>query len=280
MRPRPAARPGARLPTAARSAQAPDPTIPTTRAPAPGPLPSAAAADTTPARSQPVTDPCGIDARRRDSPRLRLNASTSTSAWSARGVGSGASPSTANGGIWIGEQRTHRQVSGILGSDVPPRPALRDRRDSPSRLLAFAAVRERRAESHVDAGVQSSGHAGQVRQGGSAQDRAARGEERARAGAGDLRRQRVLRPARAVAGVDRQRLAGVVRRAPGEPARGPVGAEPRQGGQGDAPAGVRLLPRLPDQQEHHASLQPRTGLEGRVRQAVGHAASPSGIYTT
>ena len=130
-------------------------------------------------------------------------------------------------------------------------------------------VRERRAESHVDAGVQSSGHAGQVRQGGSAQDRAARGEERARAGAGDLRRQRVLRPARAVAGVDRQRLAGVVRRAPGEPARGPVGAEPRQGGQGDAPAGVRLLPRLPDQQEHRASLQPRTGLEGRVRQAVG-----------
>ncbi len=64
-------------------------------------------------------------------------------------------------------------------------------------------------------------------------------------------------------------LAGVVGRAPGEPARGPVGAEPLQGGQGHRHPALRLLPRLPEGPEHHPPLPARPELDGGVRQAVG-----------
>ena len=65
-------------------------------------------------------------------------------------------------------------------------------------------------------------------------------------------------------------LAGLVGRATGEPARGPVGTEPVQGAQGHDHAAVRLLPRLPQESEHHASLSAGRELDRRIRQAVGN----------
>ena len=73
-----------------------------------------------------------------------------------------------------------------------------------------------------------------------------------------------------------QWLAGLVRRAPGEPARGPVGAEPVQAGQGHGSPAVRLLPRLPEGSEHHPSLPDDPELDGRVRQAMGNERGGAG----
>ena len=82
----------------ASSAHAPAGIRPTMRVPAGGPLPSAAGSRTTPATSQPVTVPGSSVSRRRVSPRLRLNALTSTSASWCCGLGSGTSASSAYGG--------------------------------------------------------------------------------------------------------------------------------------------------------------------------------------
>ena len=59
------------------------------------------------------------------------------------------------------------------------------------------------------------------------------------------------------------RLAGLVGRAPGEPARGPVGAERVQTGQGNGDAAVQLLPRLPQEPERQA----RTSRSSRTRRS-------------
>ena len=58
--------------------------------------------------------------------------------------------------------------------------------------------------------------------------------------------------------VDRAGVAGVVGGAPREPARGPVGAEPGQAGQGLTDEGLQLLPRLPDQPERQARTSRRS----------------------
>ena len=85
-------------------------------------------------------------------------------------------------------------------------------------------------------------------------------------------------------------LAGVGGRAPREPARGPVGARPRQGRQGHAAAGLRLLPRLAHRPEHHRrtssssrtrrSPTPSSGACRReiedLRRVVHEAAAPAG----
>lgn len=84
--------------TAARCAQAPGFTRPTTRVPAGGPEPSAAGCSTTPATSQPVTAPGSIVASRLDSPRLSEKALTVTSASGGSGAGSGTSVSATCGG--------------------------------------------------------------------------------------------------------------------------------------------------------------------------------------
>ena len=70
-------------------------------------------------------------------------------------------------------------------------------------------------------------------------------------------------------------LAGVGGRAPREPARGPLGARPRQGRQGHRAAGLRLLPRLAHRPEHHRPLPARSRTRTSATRASGGCASRS-----
>ena len=81
--------------TATRSAHDPPTTHPTTRAPASGPVPSAACCTTTPAKSHPGRHPSSVCCRSvMHSPRFRETARTWTSAWFGAGSGSGTSRSS------------------------------------------------------------------------------------------------------------------------------------------------------------------------------------------
>jgi hypothetical protein len=75
---------------------------------------------------------------------------------------------------------------------------------------------------------------GQIRQGRGAQARPAERQERARAGAGNVFRVGLFRAARQLADLKVARVAGVVRGAPREPARGSIRDQPRQAGKGPA----------------------------------------------
>ena len=100
------------------------------------------------------------------------------------------------------------------------------------------------AEGPVDERLPRARHARQVQQGRRAQDRAAKRAERARPEPRHVGRRRLLRAGRQGRSSRGPRLAGVGGRAAREPARGPLGARPGQGGHGHAAAGLRLLPRL------------------------------------
>ena len=71
-------------------------------------------------------------------------------------------------------------------------------------------------------------------------------------------------------------LAGVGGRAPGEPARGPLGAQPREDGPHHGAAAVRLLPRLAHRLEHHEPLPVHPGRGCRLRAPVGNARGDRG----
>src|SRR5207248_611126 len=74
-----------------RSAHAPPPTRPATRAPSRGPVPLAARRTTTPATSHPGSQPASADCRAVTSPRFSDAAATWMTAWSAPGSGSAMS---------------------------------------------------------------------------------------------------------------------------------------------------------------------------------------------
>ena len=138
--------------TAASCAQ-PVKVSPTTRAPAGGPEPSAAACSTTPATSQPVRVPGGVASRRLTSPRLRLTARTATTASSRsglqgrarrrvrRGSGEGGGDECAHATQPISRgPRRGRCENRAMQSDAPPGPVAEAFAARPSGVGGAAAV--------------------------------------------------------------------------------------------------------------------------------------------
>ena len=122
----------------------------------------------------------------------------------------------------------------------------------------------------LDEGVRRSRDPGRPRPRGRPQGRVQAGQARARAQPRHVRRLGVLQAAR-----PRHRprdagpLAGLGRRAPGEPARGPLRARPGEAGRGHRRGALRLLPRLARRPERDRALRAHPRLRGRVRARVG-----------
>ena len=137
-------------------------------------------------------------------------------------------------------------------------------------LLPAAASAKTRCASSASRASTLARHAGEVRPRRILEVGPARRAQHPRAEPRHVGQRGVLRAAGQDDRVAREGLAGVVGRAAREPARGPVDAQPRQGADGDGPAGLRLLPRVPRRQERQDALQVHPGRRGRLRQAVGH----------
>ena len=140
--------------------------------------------------------------------------------------------------------------------------------DLPGREVVHGARRQppRRA---VDGRVQGPRNAGEVQQGRCAPGRRPCRAERPRPRARHVRRLRVLRATGREHREGDAHVAGLVRRAPPEPRRGPVSAHQVQARRHHLCPALQLLPRLPEGPQRHRPLQVRRQRHGRLRQAVG-----------
>ena len=124
---------------------------------------------------------------------------------------------------------------------------------------------------HADPGPRGARHAREVQPGRDPRGRPAARPQRARAQPGDVGERGVLPAARREHRRAGEGLAGLVGRAPREPARGPFDARPGQGGGRHAAAAVRLLPRLSRRPGRDRPLPAHPRRRGRLRPRVGDA---------